>query len=118
MATRTYNAIGLGWATWIEDGDGSVILTSKKNDQPHACCVDADEAEDVFHVTRGEPIDNLPADGNTRSFSQSFSPEMLKHLKADSKAFYAEQFAAAAETTPIDAAAVAGTAAPKRARKK
>lgn len=99
MATRTSQALGLGWATWIDldsdTEDGPVMLTSKNNTHPHAFCRDAAEAQDVFGVKRGAYIDRLPGNPQHSSFVQSFSPEAMERIKVESAQFYAEQFKAA-----------------------
>lgn len=118
MASRTYNALGLGWATWIDldgDGEGPVILTSSKNGTPHAYLEQAEDALRVFGVRRGSPIDNQPGNEQSRSFVTSFSEDALARIKVESADFYKEQFDAAKDTVRTDAE---GEAPAKRSRTK
>lgn len=120
MATRTYHAIGLGWATLIaldgEDKDSPVVLTSKDNTKPHCYVKSAAEAERVFGVVKGPPCDNMPDAPTVRSFSQDFPPETLNRIKVESAQFYAEQFAAADAPSAGDDASTEPEA-PKAARR-
>lgn len=100
MPSRTYSALGLGWATWIDlDGDdkGPVILTSNKNGTPPAYLERAADAERIFGVKRGAAIDNQPGNEQARSFVQEFPADALARIKIESSQFYAEQFEDAAD---------------------
>lgn len=127
MASRTYSALGAGWATWIDlDGSGKAGIVLTRESGPHAFVKDAAQAQDVFNVVRGPAIDNMPGAGgeNTRAFTQEFPQTELARIKVVSEQAYAAQFEAAAkraeeaETEEIDDVPAAPTATAKKASKR
>jgi len=122
MPSRTYNAHGLGFQSWIDlngDNKGPVILVPTDNAAPHAYAETHEEAERVFGVTKGGAGDNLPGSDQHRSFSQSFAPDVLEGIKVRSRQFYKDKFDAAyadAETTRTEGGVDEPAKVPARAK--